>query len=63
MTLLKDLSPELQGLATAHCYSAYVYSVPFFVPDNSKLTGYTRMKADEETTIFLTQVWLGHVGQ
>ena len=57
-TLLNHMSPELQGLVTAHCYAPYISTVPFFKLNLGVFTGYMRVKVEEEMKIFVSQVRL-----
>ena len=50
------MSPELQGLVTSHCYSRYLERIPFFKFSTTGMRGIRRLRAEEETTTFITQV-------
>ena len=56
--LLSNMSPELQGLVTTHCYSQYVNSIPFFSLTLADYDGFMRIKAAEEVKFFTMQVLL-----
>ena len=50
------MSPDLQGIVVAHCYARYLQDVPYFQYKPAHLRGIGRLRAEEETTRFLTQV-------
>lgn len=50
------MSPELQGIVISHCYARYLQEVPFFQFSTVKLRGIRRLRAEEETSRFITQV-------
>jgi hypothetical protein len=54
--IASHMSPDLQGIVISHCYARYLQEVPFFQYNSVHLRGIRRLRAEEETTRFLTQV-------
>ena len=54
--LLQELSPELRGMLTLHCYGPAVTSVPFFRVSIKHLSHRESMDASAESNGFLQNV-------
>ena len=50
------MSPELQGIVTSHCYGRYLENIPFLRYDTKHMRGIRKLRAEEETQMFITQV-------